>query len=70
MLVLVVDRPLSKWLKITVQEKDSAGNVLWSEAVSDGGWGHLGAKGTLDVLEKVHKVIDTHLPGVRASSQP
>jgi hypothetical protein len=60
-LILVVNRPMSKWLEITVQERDRSGNVLWSEKVSDGGWGHLGTAGTLNTLEKVHRIIDTRL---------
>jgi hypothetical protein len=60
-LTLVVDRPITKWLEITVQGRDSAGNLLWSDKVADGGWGHLGTTGTLNSLEKVHKIIDTRL---------
>ncbi len=60
-LTLVVDRPVSKWLEITVQGRDSSGNLMWSDKVSDGGWGHLGTAGTLNTLEKVHKIIDTRL---------
>ncbi len=60
-LVLVVDRPMSKWLEITVQGHDRSGNVLWSEKVSDGGWGHLGTGGTLNTLDKIHQIIDTRL---------
>jgi hypothetical protein len=60
-LILVVDRPLSKWLEVTVQGRDSAGNLMWSDKVSDGGWGHLGTAGTLNTLEKVHKIIDKRL---------
>jgi hypothetical protein len=60
-LILVVDRPITKWLEITVQGRDPAGNLLWSDKVSDGGWGHLGTTGTLNRLEKVHRIIDTRL---------
>jgi hypothetical protein len=66
-LVLIVNRPISKWIEITVQERDHAGNVLWSEKVSDGGWGHLGTSGLLNTLEKVHKIIDTKTPDSRTS---
>jgi hypothetical protein len=60
-LIIVVNRPVTKWLEITVQGRDRSGNVLWSEKVSDGGWGHLGTAGTLKTLEKVHQIIDTDL---------
>lgn len=61
-LTLIVNRPMSKWIEITVQERDKSGNVLWSEKVSDGGWGHLGTAGLLNTLEKVHKIIDAKMP--------
>ena len=67
-LVLIVNRPMSKWVEITVQERDHAGNVLWSEKVSDGGWGHLGTAGLLNTLEKVHKIIDAKMPESRTSN--
>ncbi len=60
-LVLIVDRPLSKWVEITVQGRDGSGNVLWGEKVSDSGWGHLGTQGMLNTLEKVHQIIDARL---------
>jgi hypothetical protein len=67
-LVLILNRPVSKWIEITVQERDHAGSVLWSEKVSDGGWGHLGTTGLLNTLEKVHKIIDAKMPESRAST--
>ena len=58
---------MSKWVEITVQERDPAGNVLWREKVSDGGWGHLGTTGLLNTLEKIHKIFDAKIPESRAS---
>lgn len=60
-LTLVVDRPVTKWLEITVQGRDRSGNVLWSQKAADAGWGHLGTTGTLKTLEKVHQIMDAHL---------
>lgn len=60
-LTLVVDRPLSKWIKITVQMRDHSGSLLWSETVQDGGWGHAGGTGTLNVLDKMHQIMDAKL---------
>jgi len=60
-LTLVVDRPLSKWIKITVQMRDHSDNLLWSETVEDGGWGHAGGTGTLNVLDKIHQIMDAKL---------
>ena len=59
-LVLIVNRPMSKWVEITVQGRDVSGNVLWSEKASDGGWGHLGTQGLLNTTEKVHQILDSH----------
>jgi hypothetical protein len=60
-LTLVIDRPVSKWIEITIGEKDSNGNFLWSEKASDGGWGHMGGTGLLNTLDKVHQIIDARL---------
>lgn len=60
-LTVIVDRPMSKWIEITMQAKDAAGNLLWSEKRSDGGWGHLGTEGLLKTLAKLHEVIDAKL---------
>jgi hypothetical protein len=57
-LVLIIDRPVSAWIEITIQAQDEAGNVLWSEKVKDAGWGHAGGKATLNVLDKLHSIID------------
>lgn len=61
-LVLIINRPISKWIEITVQGQDPDGNVLWNEKVGDGGWGHLGGQALLNVLDKVHGIIDARLP--------
>ena len=66
-LVLIVNRPMSKWVEITVQERDRAGNVIWSEKVSDRGWGHLGTTGLLNTLEKVHRILDAKVQESQAS---
>ena len=59
--VFIVNRPMSKWIEITVQGRDRAGNVLWSEKVSDGGWAHSGGTGLLNALENIHKIIDAKI---------
>jgi hypothetical protein len=66
--VLIVNRPMSKWIEITVQERDHAGNVLWSEKVSSGAWDRSGTAGILNTLEKVHKILDAKIPESRASN--
>lgn len=61
MFTLVVDRPMTKWVEITVQARDKAGNLLWSEKASGGGHGFSGTNGMLKALEKVHQAIDAKL---------
>jgi hypothetical protein len=58
--VLVVDRPITKWIEITIQSRDNAGNVLWSEKASDR-WSPSGTGGLLNVLDKTHQIIDAKL---------
>jgi len=60
-LTLIIDRPMSKWIQITMQARDEAENLLWSETVSDGGWAHAGTTGTLNALTRVHEIIDAKL---------
>ena len=58
-------RPITKWLEITIQERDGSGAVLWNEKVSQSSAGASfninGTKGMLIALEKAHQVIDVHL---------
>jgi hypothetical protein len=62
-LVLIIDRPMTRFLKVTIQAQDEAGNVLWSETTDCCGWGsaHMGGAATLNVLDKLHQIIDQHL---------
>jgi hypothetical protein len=64
-LVLILNRPVTRWMEITIQERDRSGNVLWSEKVSEGGgWAiRMGTAALVDMLEKVHKIIDAKMPG-------
>ena len=57
--VLIIDRPFAKWLEVTVQGRDSSGNVLWSQKVSNGS-SMTGTGATLDVTAKIHEVINQH----------
>jgi hypothetical protein len=74
-LVLIVNRPMSKWIEITVQGRDASGNSLWSEKATEttmaAQW-HMGTKGTLTALDKVHQIIDAHLQleGVTSAAVP
>lgn len=56
-LYVEVDRPLTKWLKITVQSFDMNRKQLWKEEVSNGG-GLSGAHGFKACTENLHKLLD------------
>ncbi len=57
---VLVDRPLSKWLKITVQSFDMNRNQLWMEEVSSGG-GLSGSHGFEVCTTKIHALLDKHV---------
>ena len=67
-IVLIVDRPVMNWIQITVQGRDSSGNLLWSDKVSDSAWAAsahaTGTKSLLNTLAKVHSSVDAHMPSV------
>ena len=64
-LYVVVDRPLTKWLKITVVCFDMNRKMLWQEEVSSGG-GLSGAHGFQMCTTKIHAQLDKHVgqPGL------
>jgi hypothetical protein len=69
-----VDRPLSKWLKITVQSFDVNGKQLWMEEASSGG-GLSGSHGFELCTKKIHAQLDKHvgqdgLPILAAAREP
>jgi len=53
LLFVTVDRPFSKWIKVTVQSYDLDGKLMWSEQASDAGsmTGKGGYKKTLERLQ-------------------
>jgi len=71
---VVVDRPLLKWLKITVQSFDMNRKQLWMEEVSSGG-GLSGKHGFEVCTKKIHAQLDKHvgqegLPILAAAKEP
>jgi len=56
LLLVTVDRPAIKWLKVTVQAYDMTGKLLWQEEASSGG-GFTGG----GAPEKVFKTLQTKL---------
>ena len=59
-LYVVVDRPVTKWLKITVQCFDVNQKQLWNEEVSSGG-GFSGSHGFEVSTKKLHAQLDKRL---------
>jgi hypothetical protein len=71
---VVVDRPLTKWLKISVQTFDMNRKEMWKEEVSSGG-GMSGEHGFEVCSKKIHEQLDKHvghdgLPVLAASKEP
>jgi len=71
---VLVDRPLTKWLKISVQSFDMNRKQLWMEEVSSGG-GLSGSHGFEVCTKKIHAQIDKHvgqdgMPILTAETEP
>lgn len=60
LLLLTVDRPLSKWVKFDLEAYDLSGKQLWKESVSEGG-GFGGKGGVEKALGKLRKRLAPHL---------
>lgn len=59
-LYVVVDRPLTKWLKMTVECFDMSGKKLWQEEASSGG-GLSGGHGFEVTTKKLHALLDKRI---------
>jgi hypothetical protein len=70
LLYVVVDRPVSHWLKVTVRCYDATGRLIWEEQSAAGGlvtkvdW--TSRQGVRDTLEKLHEELNKRLeqPGL------
>jgi len=64
-LLLTLDRPLTKWVKITLEAYDLSGALLWKETVDEGG-GLSGKGGVKKALGKLEKRLGPRLgqPGL------
>lgn len=69
LLYLIVDRPVMKWIKVTVRAYDLNGEPLWEETVASGG-GIAGGHGLRVALERLHRELDKRLgqPGLPLSN--
>lgn len=68
LLYVVVDRPVTKWLKLTVECYNASGQPIWAEEASAQKEFSRG-KGERDTLEHLHKKLDARIgqPGLRSS---
>jgi hypothetical protein len=60
LLYVVVDRPPTKWIKLTVQCFEIGGKQLWQEETSSGG-GLSGAHGFQVATQKLHAALDKRI---------
>ena len=78
LLYVVIDRPPTKWLKVTVQCDDTAGQRIWEEQADSGrAWASARAitKGRQNALHKLHEELNNRLgqpglPQVALEPQP
>jgi hypothetical protein len=71
LLLLTVDRPVTKWVKIETEAYDLSGALLWKESVDEGG-GLSGKGGVKKALDKLRKRLDSRLgqPGLEQLPAP
>src|SRR6201984_3613293 len=69
LLYVVVDRPVMKWLKLTVECYNASGQSLWTEEASAAKEFFRG-KGERDTLQHLHKKLDARIgqPGLGSST--
>jgi hypothetical protein len=65
LLLVTVDRPVTKWVKIELAAYDLSGTLLWKESVDEGG-GLSGKGGAKKALGKLKKRLDSRFgqPGL------
>jgi tetratricopeptide (TPR) repeat protein len=61
LILLTVDRPETSWVKLQVQCYDTSGQLLWEESTADSGWGHRGAAGVRNAIEKMEERLALRL---------
>jgi hypothetical protein len=59
-LYFVVDRPVTKWIKISVQCLDMTGKQLWQDEASNGG-GLSGSHGLEATTKALHSKLDSRI---------
>ena len=71
LLYVKVDRPFTKWIKVTVEAYDVDGKKLWTEEASDAG-SMSGKRGYKSTLDRIEAQLAKHLggPGLPVLSSP
>jgi len=69
LLLATIDRPASKWLKVTVQAFDLTGTLLWAEEASSGS-GLSGGGAPAKVLKSLTKKLEPRIGGPGLPKRP
>ncbi|HEY0759522.1 MAG TPA: hypothetical protein VGD59_09735 [Acidisarcina sp.] len=68
-LFVVVERPLTKWVKVTLHCYDVNGRLLWAEQTSQAGR-LVGSEGLETLMAKLPALLDQHIGGPGLPVQP
>lgn len=71
LLLVTVDRPSTKWIKLVLQAYDLDGKLLWEETVDSGMRAMSGASGYKTCFEKLNKKLPVRIggPGLPVSAR-
>lgn len=58
---LIVDRPITKWMEVTIRAYDWRGQLLWEDKASSGSWKMTGAGGLEVTTRSIHSILDRRL---------
>jgi hypothetical protein len=67
LLYIIVDRPVTQWLKVTVECYDLSGKMLWRESAGYSGWADVSSKKALpEIMKKLGKELSARFnqPGL------
>jgi hypothetical protein len=63
LLLITIDRPTSKWIKLIMRAYDIDGNQLWEESIDSGMSAMSGSSGYKKCFEKLNKVLPKRIGG-------
>jgi hypothetical protein len=67
LLIITVDRPISQWMKVTVESYDLSGKMLWREIAGYSGWTNVNSKKALpEIMKKLGEQLSARFgkPGL------